>query len=106
MRKSTLTTVLLAAMASCTGVAPVTAQTLPACAEHEIVRESLASGYGETRQMIGIAADGSILEMYGNVDTGSWTITMTMPGGPTCLVASGENFEHLNETLLEPREDL
>lgn len=69
------------------------------CAPHDIVVERLASGYGESRQSIGIAADNSVVEIFASLETGTWTITVTRPGGPTCLVASGENFQALSEAL-------
>ena len=30
--------------------------------------------------------------MFSNDETGSWTLTVTMPGGPTCVMNSGEHF--------------
>jgi len=73
------------------------------CAEHAMVVERLASGYGETRQSIALGSDNSVVEIFASLETGSWTITMTRAGGPTCLVASGQSFQMLNETL--PDED-
>ncbi|MEL6959228.1 MAG: hypothetical protein AAGL89_09795 [Pseudomonadota bacterium] len=70
-----------------------------ACADHEAVVERLASGYGESRQSMGIAADGTVVEVFASLDTGTWTITVTRAGGPTCLVASGYEFQHVEEDL-------
>ena len=39
------------------------------------------------------------MEMFVNAATGTWTITVTLPDGETCLVATGENFEPLVEAL-------
>jgi hypothetical protein len=69
------------------------------CAAHGVVMERLADGYGESRQSIGIGADNTVVEVYASLETGTWTITVTRPGGPTCLVASGYGFEHLAEVL-------
>ncbi len=69
------------------------------CAEHRMVVERLASGYGETRQSIGISADNTVVEVFASLETGTWTITVTAPGGPTCLVASGAAFQVLAEAL-------
>ena len=69
------------------------------CAEHAMVVERLAAGYGESRQSIGIAADNTVVEMFASLETGTWTIVVTQPGGPTCLVASGEAFQVLAEAL-------
>lgn len=69
------------------------------CAAHDVVAARLAEGWGETRQSIGLAADNSVVEIYAALDTGTWSITITRPGGPTCLVASGQAFQHLAEAL-------
>ena len=70
------------------------------CADHAVVMERLADGYGESRQSIGLGANNAVVEVYASLETGTWTITVTTPGGPTCLVASGSNFEHLAEGLV------
>jgi TRAP-type mannitol/chloroaromatic compound transport system substrate-binding protein len=69
------------------------------CAEHATVVDRLASGYGETRQSIGIGADNTVVEVFASLATGTWTITITQAGGPTCLVASGAAFQVLAEAL-------
>lgn len=69
------------------------------CAEHAAVTALLADRYGESRQSIGLGANNTVVEIYASLDTGTWTITVTQPGGPTCLVASGREFEHLAEAL-------
>lgn len=74
------------------------------CADHATVVERLAAGYGETRQAIALAANNAVLEVFASMETGSWTITVTEPGGPTCLVASGHAFENLAESLPRPGE--
>jgi hypothetical protein len=72
------------------------------CAPREVVVERLATGYGETRHSIGLAANNSMLEVFASLETGTWTITVTTPGGATCLVASGSSFETLTEALPAP----
>ena len=69
------------------------------CADHARVVERLASGYGESRQSIGIGADNTVVEVFASLDTGTWTITVTQAGGLTCLVASGAAFQVLAEGL-------
>jgi hypothetical protein len=65
------------------------------CAPHAVVMERLADGFGESRQSIGMTGDGAVVEVFASIATGSWTITVTQPGGPTCLVASGWHFEDI-----------
>lgn len=69
------------------------------CAPRPVVLERLADSYGETRQSIGLGAQGVVVEMFASRETGSWTITATLPDGVTCLVASGEGYEALAEAL-------
>lgn len=73
-------------------------QTAPRnCAPRPTVLERLADSYGETRQSIGLGSNNAVVEVFASVQTGSWTITVTMPGGTTCLVAAGDAFERLDE---------
>ena len=69
------------------------------CADHAIVVERLATAYGESRQSIGLGSDNSVVEVFASIDTGSWTITVTQPGGLTCLVAAGQAYQYVNEPL-------
>ena len=68
------------------------------CAPRDVVLERLNDSYGETRQAIGLGANNAIVEVFA-AETGSWTITVTFPNGATCLVASGQAYEALAETL-------
>jgi len=63
------------------------------CAPHTSVVQRLADVYGERRQAIGLAGDDTVIEVYASDESGSWSITITRPGGPTCLVAAGQNFQ-------------
>ena len=69
------------------------------CGERAQVVNRLADGYGETRQSIGLGADNSVIEVFASEETGTWTITVTLPNGMTCLVASGQAYEELEEEL-------
>ena len=81
-------------------VTPAYAQTTPRnCAPHAVVAETLAGQYGESRHAAGLVANGQLMELYASTDSGSWTITLTAPSGMTCLLASGQNFEALDDPL-------
>lgn len=73
------------------------------CAPRDVVVERLASKYGESRQAIGVGQQGMVMETFASSESGSWTITVTMPTGMTCLMASGQSFEALAEAI--PTED-
>ncbi len=40
-----------------------------------------------------------MVEIFASEDSGSWTITVTMPNGSTCLMATGQSYEKLAEAL-------
>lgn len=81
------------ALALAAGVAiavPAAAQA-PQCAERAAVLERLADSYHEEPVSIGVTATGSLLEVLASPE-GTWTIIITVPNGPTCLVSSGEGW--------------
>ena len=69
------------------------------CAPHDTVVERLADSYGESRQVIAMNADSSVLEVFASSDSGTWTITVTKAGGLTCIVAAGQHYQHLAEAI-------
>lgn len=74
------------------------AQNAANCAPRDVVVERLASRFGETRQSLGLGSNNAVVEVFASEQTGTWTITVTMPSGVTCLVASGNAFEALAES--------
>ncbi|WP_305968531.1 MULTISPECIES: hypothetical protein [unclassified Mameliella] len=82
------------------------AQDLRHCAPRDQVIDRLATKYGETRQSIGLGANNAVMEVFASIESGSWTITVTMANGITCLVASGQHFETLSEALPPQGDDL
>ena len=81
------------------------AQSSRNCAPRDAVIDRLASGYGESRQSMGLGANNQVVEVFASAETGTWTITVTMPNGLTCLVASGQAFEELAEVLPDDGND-
>lgn len=69
------------------------------CGPRTKVVETLAEKYKESRRSIGLATKGRVMEIFASEETGSWTIVVTMPNGMTCLVASGQAFEAVDEAL-------
>ena len=70
---------------------PVSAQ--EACGPREQVENYITIGRGEMMALATVTADGLIVETFVNPVTGSWTMTVRRPGGPTCLAATGEGFQ-------------
>lgn len=75
------------------------------CAPRDVVVKRLAEKYGESRQSIGVGGEGMVMETFASNESGSWTITVTMPNGMTCLMASGQSYEALAEALPEVEND-
>jgi hypothetical protein len=81
-------------------LAPLSAQAQGQnCGNRALVVDRLESHFGESRQSIGMAANGRVVEVFASHETGTWTITVTLPNGVTCLIASGNTFESLNEPV-------
>lgn len=83
------------------GIMVLAAQQVQArtCAPREDIVKRLTETYGETRRSIGVARQGAVMEVYASDQSGSWTITVTLPDGITCLVASGQAYEEMAEAL-------
>lgn len=75
-------------------LAPGTGHASPSqCGPHDAVAATLAKQYGEQARSMGLAEDDTVMELYSAPKTGTWTLTVTLPSGITCLAASGNNFE-------------
>ncbi len=81
-----LTVALVAAFFMTT---PATAQT---CGDRSKMIGFLARDYQEARTGLGLASNGAVVELY-TAKTGTWTMLITRPGGSTCVIGSGENWE-------------
>lgn len=62
------------------------------CGERADIVNRLATGFEEQRRSAGLAADGNLVEVFASKD-GTWTIIYTVPGGLTCLVAVGQDWQ-------------
>jgi len=73
---------------------PVLAGTV--CGDRTSLLKQLAGNYKESPASMGLAANGSVVEVTKS-ETGSWTILLTSPNGVTCVMAAGENWENLKQ---------
>ena len=87
------------AAAFATTILPGTALATQQCGERDLVVNKLAATYGESRRGYGLAANQTLMEVYASDETGSWTITVTMPNGTTCMIASGQHYEAVKGEL-------
>lgn len=97
--KLSLSTAIAAAGLLTYSTTAVEAQGSRNCAPRDAVVDRLADKYGESRQSMGLGSNNRVVEVFASSETGTWTITVTMPNGLTCLVASGQAFEELAEAL-------
>lgn len=67
------------------------------CAPRDVVVDRLAERYGESRQSMGLGSNNAVVEVFASEETGTWTITVTSVNGLTCMVASGQSYEDLDE---------
>lgn len=67
------------------------------CGPRDAILAQISQGYGETRLGIGLAANQTAVEVFASDQTGTWTILVTLANGTSCLLASGDNYEPLNE---------
>jgi hypothetical protein len=64
------------------------------CGERDVLLEQFAMQHRETPQALGLGADGGVIEVLVAPD-GGWTMLVTYPQRPTCVVAMGEAWEML-----------
>ncbi len=62
------------------------------CGDHTEVTSRLGKTFGESRAGLGLLDDGRMVEIFTSRQ-GTWSLLVTVPGGVTCLVASGEAWQ-------------
>lgn len=62
------------------------------CADRSMATTQLHELYGERRIGYGLAADGSVIELFA-APNGSFTLFATLPHGVSCLIATGQSWE-------------
>jgi hypothetical protein len=64
------------------------------CGDRHAILKSLAQRHEEQPSAVGLSADGGVLEILVAPD-GGWTILVTCPKRPTCVLAVGEAWQML-----------
>ena len=82
------------------GLPAAAQQQTPQCGARDAVLDRLSEKYGEQPVSIGVTATGSLLEVLASPE-GSWTIVVTVPNGPTCLVSSGDGWHNAPVQIAE-----
>lgn len=71
---------------------PAKAQRLP-CGDGAGLIAQLEKEWGEDPAVVALDAAGRMVRVLVNPQTGTWSMLITGPGGPTCLVYHGSNWE-------------
>lgn len=74
--------------------APAFAQMV--CGQHADIEKRLEQGYQEKRTAIGLAANGALVQLYTSAN-GTFTIVLTRPGGLSCLMAVGSDWQIIDD---------
>ncbi|KZC99966.1 hypothetical protein AUQ41_08350 [Thalassospira sp. MCCC 1A02898] len=74
----------------------------PVCGDRQKVIDGLSAKYSEEPVAVGVTSNGGVIEVLKAPDGQTWTILFTYPSGPSCLVASGEAWQELEEKLKGP----
>jgi hypothetical protein len=64
-----------------------------ACGNRDEMLGHLAGKYQEQPVAMGLATNGSLVEVLTSAEGGSFTIVYTTPEGLTCMMAAGKNWE-------------
>jgi hypothetical protein len=101
MKKTQILNAFLATLTACA----LMLAALPAaaggqsCGPRGKVVERLSTQFGETRRGIGLNNGNRVLEIWASDATGSWTVTVSLPSGRTCLLATGQAWEDRMDDL-------
>ena len=71
------------------------------CGERHGILEWLEGKFYEKRTAFGLTSDGRVLEVFA-APSGSWTILVTYPGGLSCLVTSGIDWQQIERRQEDP----
>jgi len=73
------------------------------CNTRAVIASLLAGEYQETRRAMAMTQPaGTLLEIYAGEPGGTWTITITTPSGPTCIVAAGTSWQPVRDAAPVP----
>lgn len=74
---------------------PASAQAIELfCGDHTQITNRLGKSYAESRIGFGRLDDSRLVEIFASPQ-GTWSLLVTWPNGPTCLVASGAGWQDL-----------
>lgn len=72
---------------------PAAAQNAQACGKRIDILKHLTGQYQEQPVAIGLADNGSLVEILTTTDGATWTLIFSLPNGVSCLVATGKDWQ-------------
>lgn len=75
---------------------PAQAQGMP-CGDGAAFVAHLEKDWGEDPNVIALDAAGRMVRILVNPETGTWSMLVTGPGGPTCLISHGSAWEAIHQ---------
>jgi len=84
-------------IASVLALFPVAANAQTMCTERTDILKALGNKYSEAPVAMGLAANGTVLEVLAS-ENGSWTMIFTRPNGVSCVLAAGQSWESIEKT--------
>ena len=88
----------IAVLAMCLASPAAHAQRVP-CGDGAQIIAHLEKEWGEDPAVIALDAAGRMVRILANPESGTWSLLVTGPGGPTCLVMSGGAWEPIPSTV-------
>lgn len=72
---------------------PATAHSQIFCGTGKVIKDDLEKHYGEVVVNMGNTKTGLLMLLFVSQKTHTWTMVTVNPMGPTCIIASGDNWE-------------
>ena len=69
----------------------------PVCMPHDELTKQLYEKFAEAPTANAIANNGALVELFATRDRSSWTLAMTRPGGMSCVLVAGEEWNRFPE---------
>jgi hypothetical protein len=95
-----LAVLMLAALGSASIPAGARAETMT-CGKRSDLLAHFQQSYHEVPNVLGLTTDGRLLEVI-VAPSGSWTMLVTAPGGPSCIVATGQDWQSVAPVSTDP----
>ncbi len=73
------------------------------CGDRDEMLSHLSQKYSEKPVAMGLATNGSVVEVLSNKAGDSFTIVYTTPNGLTCLMAAGSNWQFIKKQIEDAR---